>query len=159
MSATAPRYDFGPLWEAAAAPSFIELARRLGLHSRQLYRYAHRGVTDGAADRLAVRLGFVPYLLWPEWLAGEGSEAVQDWVTITAERRRQQEDEAMERRRIAKAALAERPKPVQEPKPERDRRPVPLKDDAECCNARRDADGRLPIGYCSPECIRRPGPA
>lgn len=32
----------------------------------------------------------------------------------------------------------------------------PTKDEAECCNARRDDLGRLPIGYCSPECVRRP---
>lgn len=32
---------------------------------------------------------------------------------------------------------------------------VPRKEDAECCLARRDDLGRLPIGYCSPECVRR----
>lgn len=32
----------------------------------------------------------------------------------------------------------------------------PPKDEAECCNAKRDALGRLPIGYCGPECERRP---
>lgn len=35
--------------------------------------------------------------------------------------------------------------------------PRPLsKDDAPCCVARRLPDGRPVIGYCSPECIRRP---
>lgn len=28
--------------------------------------------------------------------------------------------------------------------------------DAECCKSRVDEIGRWPIGYCSPECIRRP---
>lgn len=32
----------------------------------------------------------------------------------------------------------------------------PTKDEAACCNARRDHLGRLPIGYCSPDCERRP---
>lgn len=32
----------------------------------------------------------------------------------------------------------------------------PSKDEAPCCNARRDQLGRLPIGYCSPGCVRRP---
>lgn len=27
---------------------------------------------------------------------------------------------------------------------------------AECCLAQRDAQGRLPIGYCGPDCERRP---
>jgi hypothetical protein len=30
------------------------------------------------------------------------------------------------------------------------------KDIAPCCNAKRDSLGRLPIGYCGPECERRP---
>lgn len=32
----------------------------------------------------------------------------------------------------------------------------PSKDEAACCRARRDALGRLPVGFCSPECVRRP---
>lgn len=32
----------------------------------------------------------------------------------------------------------------------------PKKEKAPCCRARRDAVGRPPIGFCSPECIRRP---
>lgn len=34
--------------------------------------------------------------------------------------------------------------------------PIVTKDDAPCCNAKRDALGRLPIGYCGPDCVRRP---
>lgn len=30
------------------------------------------------------------------------------------------------------------------------------KEDAPCCVARRDDLGRLPIGFCSPSCVRRP---
>lgn len=32
----------------------------------------------------------------------------------------------------------------------------PRKEDAPCCTSRRDKLGRLPIGFCSPSCIRRP---
>lgn len=32
----------------------------------------------------------------------------------------------------------------------------PRKEDRTCCMARRDALGRLPIGWCSPECEGRP---
>lgn len=38
--------------------------------------------------------------------------------------------------------------------------PAPVrvsKEDAPCCVSRRDDLGRLPIGYCSPGCVRRPG--
>jgi hypothetical protein len=30
------------------------------------------------------------------------------------------------------------------------------KDIAPCCTSKRDSLGRLPIGYCGPECERRP---
>lgn len=29
------------------------------------------------------------------------------------------------------------------------------KEDAACCQSRRDADGRLPLGFCGPNCERR----
>lgn len=32
----------------------------------------------------------------------------------------------------------------------------PRKEDAECCEAKRLPDGRPVLGFCSPECIRRP---
>lgn len=31
----------------------------------------------------------------------------------------------------------------------------PLKDEAPCCNSKRDSIGRLPIGFCGPDCVRR----
>jgi hypothetical protein len=33
----------------------------------------------------------------------------------------------------------------------------PRKEDAACCEAKRLPDGRPVLGFCSPECIRRPG--
>lgn len=32
----------------------------------------------------------------------------------------------------------------------------PRKEDAPCCMSKVDAIGRPPLGFCSPECIRRP---
>lgn len=32
----------------------------------------------------------------------------------------------------------------------------PRKEQAACCVAERDKLGRLPIGYCGPDCLRRP---
>lgn len=34
--------------------------------------------------------------------------------------------------------------------------PPPRKNNAECCRAKIDSDGRLPIGFCGPNCLRRP---
>ena len=34
--------------------------------------------------------------------------------------------------------------------------PPPRKEDAECCQAKTLEDGRPVIGYCGPDCIRRP---
>lgn len=38
----------------------------------------------------------------------------------------------------------------------RDTAVPPRKEDAPCCRERRDGQGRLPIGFCSDECLRRP---
>lgn len=32
----------------------------------------------------------------------------------------------------------------------------PTKENAPCCVSRRDSEGRLPIGFCGPNCLRRP---
>jgi transposase-like protein len=43
------------------------LARALGVDRAQLGRWRRTGVTPSTADRLAVRLGFHPAELWPQW--------------------------------------------------------------------------------------------
>ena len=47
----------------------LELAELLGVHPRQLRRYMQHGVTDCAADRVAVRAGVHPAVVWPEWMS------------------------------------------------------------------------------------------
>jgi hypothetical protein len=37
-----------------------------------------------------------------------------------------------------------------------DKCPPVSKDTAHCCTSKRDSLNRLPIGYCGPECERRP---
>jgi hypothetical protein len=101
MTAVQPRYDASVLFEATCAPTVAELGRRLSIQPRQLYRYLRQGVTDQGADKLAVRLGCVPYVLWPEWSAGEGSESVVD--VVEARRRRRDELAAAEAERRAMA--------------------------------------------------------
>jgi hypothetical protein len=46
-------------------------------------------------------------------------------------------------------------KPCQRIQPELRSAPI-SKDTASCCTSKRDSLGRLPIGYCGPECERRP---
>lgn len=51
------------------------------------------------------------------------------------------------------------PTPARAPRQARTPRPPAVrKQDAACCQAARDADEllRWPVGYCSPECVRRP---
>ena len=43
-------------------------AARLGVGPKQLYRWRENGLTWVAADRVAIRLGVHPVLLWPEWV-------------------------------------------------------------------------------------------
>jgi lambda repressor-like predicted transcriptional regulator len=65
-----PRYPFDDLRDVvdpAHERTNLEVAEALGLHPRQLERYRRQGVTDCAADRLAVRAGTHPAVIWPEW--------------------------------------------------------------------------------------------
>lgn len=56
-------------------PELLELsdarvvARMLGRHPRELYRWGQDGgVPDSQADRVAVALGVLPFVIWPAWL-------------------------------------------------------------------------------------------
>lgn len=64
------RYPFAPL-RAVIDPrrerTNAQLAEMLDVHPRQLERYRREGVTDSAADHLAVRAGAHPASVWPEW--------------------------------------------------------------------------------------------
>lgn len=52
-----------------------QVAERLGVAERQVYRYRHTGLTTEAADRLAVRLGRHPAELWPtQWMQIEWTD-------------------------------------------------------------------------------------
>ena len=44
-----------------------QVAERLGVAERQIYRYRHTGLAAEAADRLAVRLGHHPSEIWSGW--------------------------------------------------------------------------------------------
>jgi plasmid maintenance system antidote protein VapI len=52
------------------------LARLLGVHSRQVYRWRHEGVTHAHADRLLTRVGHHPAEVYPDELWAAGLEEV-----------------------------------------------------------------------------------
>jgi hypothetical protein len=49
-------------------PSWVgRLALALGVNRGEVHRWMRNGVTTVTADKLAVRLGLHPALVWPEW--------------------------------------------------------------------------------------------
>lgn len=65
---TAPRYEFEPLARAAGGGSARDLAERLGVTSRTIFRWKADGIPDVQADRAAIAIGQHPALLWPtDW--------------------------------------------------------------------------------------------
>lgn len=68
-----PRWPLGPLREVAPTIATAELARMAGVSRRTAARWAETGLADVHADRVAVRLGLHPALVWPGWL-DEGAD-------------------------------------------------------------------------------------
>lgn len=66
---TEPHYDFAPVKAMVAGYKVHEACEILQISGTSWLKYQVAGVDVWTADRLAVRLGTVPYLLWPEWLA------------------------------------------------------------------------------------------
>jgi hypothetical protein len=118
-----PRYSFRPVGDLLGPIPVTEMARRLKVDRRSVYRYMHNGIPDQSADRLAVQLGWVPYAMWPEWLAitlrpDVAMPPVEDW--LEACREVHAERQVAERRRyvrakttIARARLELAPKPCE----------------------------------------------
>lgn len=61
------RYPLGPLEALRGAPGPKELALRLGVVPRTVFRWKHERIDWLTADRLAVQAGFHPVSVWPEW--------------------------------------------------------------------------------------------
>lgn len=49
-------------------PTAQMLAEHVGIAVRQVYRWRRRGLSRLTADRAAVAAGYLPYLIWPDWL-------------------------------------------------------------------------------------------
>lgn len=68
------RYPLQNLIDAVGLPPGVsdsEIARRLQMDRTTLARARDRGFLGRFADLYAVRSGFVPWLVWPEWLDDE----------------------------------------------------------------------------------------
>jgi hypothetical protein len=61
------RLSFEPIFALAGTRNVSEIARRLGRDQAGVRRYANDGLTPGAADDFAIKLGAHPSELWPEW--------------------------------------------------------------------------------------------
>lgn len=63
------RFPLEPLQIAIGSPNNLAMARRLGVHARQLYRWRSYGLDEHQADRAAIRCGLHPALVWAGWLS------------------------------------------------------------------------------------------
>lgn len=100
-----PRYDFGIAFALSGAPSLADFARQVRVHRREIQRWAQGGLTHQAADRVACRLGWLPFALWPEWLRYEPSAEVTDWPALMRARKAVRAEEERRRRAEVRAFL------------------------------------------------------
>lgn len=61
------RYPLQALVDATGLTE-AALGREVGLSGTSLKKARELGLVDAAADRCAVRLGLLPWQVWPEWL-------------------------------------------------------------------------------------------
>lgn len=61
------RLPFDPLASRLGDLPVLEVARRVDVDSRQVYRWRKAGLTVDQADRLAVLAGFHPAEIWQQW--------------------------------------------------------------------------------------------
>lgn len=71
------RYPLVALVEASGL-SETALARRVGWSGTTLRGVRDGGLTERMADRSAVRLGLVPWLIWPTWLIDAEVDCAND---------------------------------------------------------------------------------
>ena len=64
---TKPTFDFKRLMAAAGAPTAQLMAEICGLNRKGVHNRILRGISWAEADELAVRCGFLPWEIWPEW--------------------------------------------------------------------------------------------
>lgn len=62
-----PTYNLGTLMERARITTARELADRCGVNRKAVHNRARRGLSWSEADDFAIRCGFLPWEVWPEW--------------------------------------------------------------------------------------------
>lgn len=62
-----PTFDFKQLMDRVGAPTAQLMAEICGLNRKGVHNRILRGIGWVEADELAVRCGFMPWEVWPEW--------------------------------------------------------------------------------------------
>lgn len=62
-----PKYALTPLVEALTLAPGASVARVLNVSGQRLASFAEYGIEERTAERLAVRAGFHPSVIWTEW--------------------------------------------------------------------------------------------
>lgn len=62
-----PTYNLGTLMERARIATAREMADRCGVNRKAIHNRARRGLSWSEADDFAIRCGFLPWEVWPEW--------------------------------------------------------------------------------------------
>ena len=60
-------FDFKELMNKAGAPTAQVMAEMCGLNRKGVHNRINRGIGWIEADELAVRCGFLPWEVWPQW--------------------------------------------------------------------------------------------
>jgi len=60
-------FDIRPLLNRARISTAGELAERCGVNRKAIHNRVRRGISWAEADEFAIRCGFFPWEIWPEW--------------------------------------------------------------------------------------------
>lgn len=66
--ASRARYALADLEALIGWPTASQLAQVIGCSTREVVRWRTQGLPEKRADELAIRFGFHPALVWPDWL-------------------------------------------------------------------------------------------
>ena len=64
---TKPVFDFKRLMNLVGAETAQSMSLRCGLNRKGVHNRIIRGVGWAEADELAIRFGYMPWEVWPEW--------------------------------------------------------------------------------------------
>ena len=70
MTALGTRWPARPIFDAIGHVTATEWAERTGMSLRRAQEHITKGVPQASADRVAIRFGLHPAMVWPvEWAA------------------------------------------------------------------------------------------